>query len=126
VKLRLSLKSNSLTIEAEASKASTAKLLTDDRPNLERGLKDAGYDVSSMKITDTSASSSSTGSGWQANGSPSRDGDQSRSSFAGRQDGEMQRRDGSSSDQAQRRQKENNPKPATDSINARPGNAVYI
>jgi len=126
VKLRLSLKSNSLTIEAEASKASTAKLLTDDRQNLERGLKDAGYDVASMKITDTSASSSSNGGGWQSSGSPNRDGDQSRSSFSGRQDGEMQRRDGSPSEQSQRRAKETNPQTTADAGNGKRGNAVYI
>jgi chemotaxis protein MotD len=126
VKLRLSLKSNSLEIEAEASKASTAKLLVDDRPNLEKGLKDAGYDVSSLKIADASASSSSTGNGWLSGGSQSRDGEQSRSNFAGRQDGEMQRGDGSSSDQAQRRPKQNNPQTATAEGAVRSGNAVYI
>lgn len=127
VRLRLSLRSNSLSIEAEASKASTAKLLNDDRPNLERGLKDAGYDISSMKITDASASSSMNSNGWQTNGSPSRDGDPSRSGFMGRQDGEMQRRDGSPSDQAQRRPRESNPQPAPAEVaSSRSGNAVYI
>ncbi|HML27324.1 MAG TPA: flagellar hook-length control protein FliK [Hyphomicrobium sp.] len=127
VKLRMSLSSNSLTIEAEASKSSTAKLLNDDRPNLERGLKDAGYDISSLKITDTSASSNSNSSGWQTNGSPSRDGDQSRSGFAGRQDGEMQRRDGSSFDQSQRRSRDPNSQTAqADAAAVRSGNAIYI
>ncbi|MFA5957158.1 flagellar hook-length control protein FliK [Hyphomicrobium sp.] len=127
VKLHLSLKANSLSIEAETSKAATAKLLNDDRPNLERGLKDAGYDISSVKITDASASTSSNSSGWQANGSPSRDGDPARSGFGGRQDGEMQRRDGSPSDQAQRRPKDDNPKAAqAEVVGGRGGNAVYI
>lgn len=127
VRLRLSLSSNSLSIEAEASKASTAKLLNDDRPNLERGLKDAGYDISSMKITDTSASSTMSSNGWQTNGSPSRDGDPSRSGFMGRQDGEMQRRDGSPSDQAQRRPRESTQQLAPAEVaGVRSGNAVYI
>ncbi len=129
VKLRLSLKSNSLSIEAEASKASTAKLLSDDRTNLERGLRDAGYDISSMKITDVSASTSSNASGWQGNNPQSSDGGQARSNFAGRQDGEMQRREGSGSmsDQSQRRQKEDNPQTkSSDVTNGRLGNAVYI
>lgn len=127
VRLRLSLQSNSLSIEAETSKASTAKLLNDDRQNLERGLKDAGYDVSNMKITDTSASNSANSNGWQANGAPQRDADQSRSSFMGRQDGDMPRRDGSPSDQAQRRPKEPAPQTApADVVAGRLGNAVYI
>lgn len=127
VKLRLSLKSNSLAIEAEASKASTAKLLNDDRASLERGLRDAGYDVSSMKITDVSASSSSSGSNWQTGGSPSRDGDQARSGFTSGQNNEMQRRDASTFNQSQRRPKEDQPKTASLELpNARPSNAVYI
>lgn len=127
VKLRMSLSSNSLTIEAEASKSSTAKLLNDDRPNLERGLKDAGYDISSLKITDTSASSNSSSNGWQPNGSSSRDGDQSRSGLMGRQDGEMQRRDGSSFDQGQRRSRESSSQTTQADVAAvRSGNAIYI
>lgn len=127
VRLRLSLSSNSLSIEAEASKASTAKLLNDDRPNLERGLKDAGYDISSVKITDASAATSTNSNGWQTNGSPSRDGDQSRSGFMSRQDGDMQRREGSPSDQPQRRARESNPQAApADVVSVRSGNAVYI
>ncbi|MBS0253108.1 MAG: flagellar hook-length control protein FliK [Proteobacteria bacterium] len=128
VRIRLSLSSNSLSIEAEASKASTAKLLTDDRPNLERGLKDAGYDISSIKITDASASASANANGWQTNGSPSRDGDPSRSGFMSRQDGgDMQRRDGSPSDQTNRRSRESHPQPAPAEVaSSRSGNAVYI
>jgi len=127
VKLRLSLKSNSLAIEAEASKASTAKLLNDDRVSLERGLRDAGYDVSSMKVTDASASISANASNWQPGGSPPRDGDQARSGFAGRQDGNAQNRDGAMFNQPQRRQKEDNPQAATaDLTNGRLGNALYI
>src|SRR5262249_36835919 len=91
VRLRLSLKSNSLAIEAEGSKAATAKILNDDRTSLERGLRDAGYDVSSLKITETAASNSASPNG-QTTGSPFRDGDQARSNFAGRQDGDSQRR----------------------------------
>ena len=52
VTLRLSLKSNVLSVEAEATKASTAKLLSDDRDALTKSLRDAGYDVSTLKITD--------------------------------------------------------------------------
>lgn len=127
VRLRLSLSSNSLSIEAEASKASTAKLLNDDRPNLERGLKDAGYDISSVKITDASAPASTNSNGWQTNGSPSRDADPSRSGFMGRQEGEMQRREGSPSDQPQRRARESNPQAApADAVSVKSGNAVYI
>ncbi|MBS0235479.1 MAG: flagellar hook-length control protein FliK [Proteobacteria bacterium] len=127
VKLRLSLKSNSLAIEAEASKASTAKLLNDDRVSLERGLRDAGYDVSSMKVTDASASNSANSSNWQAGGSPPRDGDQARSGFAGRQDSNAQNRDGAMFNQPQRRQKEDNPQTTTaDLTNGRLGNALYI
>lgn len=126
VRLRLSLKSNSLAIEAEASKAATAKILNDDRTSLERGLRDAGYDVSSLKISEASSSNSASSNG-QTSGSPFRDGDQARSNFTGRQDGDAQRRDGSSSDQAQRRQKDNSQQTsAGDLQNSRPGNAVYI
>ncbi len=127
VKLHLSLTSNSLAIEAEASKSSTAKILSDDRGTLERGLKDAGYDLSSLKITDASASGSTSSNNWQTNGSPLRDGDQARSSFGGRQDGDMQRRDGAMSDQAQRRPKDNNGQnSSTEVANGRQGNALYI
>ncbi len=127
VRLHLSLKSNSLAIEAEASKASTAKILNDDRATLERGLKDAGYDLSSLKITDTSASGSTSSNNWQTNGSPFRDGDQARSSFGGRQDGDMQRRNESTSDQAQRRPKDNTQQSSSaDLANSRHGNALYI
>ena len=127
MRLHLSLKSNSLAIEAEASNASTAKILSDDRGSLERGLKDAGYDLSSLKITDASASGSTSSNNWQTNGSPSRDGDQARSSFAGRQDGDMQRREGSTPDQAQRRPKDNNQQNSSaDLANSRQGNALYI
>jgi hypothetical protein len=128
VKLHMSLKDNALSIEAEASKASTAKLLGDDRVNLEKGLRDAGYDLSSMKITDASASSSANSNNWQQNSSPSRDGDQARSNSSGRQDGDAQRRDdGSASDQAQRRAKDNRSQPASsDGGSSRVGNAVYI
>lgn len=127
VRLRLSLNSNSLAIEAEASKASTAKILNDDRTSLERGLRDAGYDVASLKITDTSTSNSTSSNGWQTSGSPFRDGDQARSNFAGRQDGDAQQRDGSLRDQAQRRQRDNSQQTsAGDLPNSRQGNAVYI
>ncbi|MET0407032.1 MAG: flagellar hook-length control protein FliK, partial [Hyphomicrobium sp.] len=121
------LKSNSLTIEAEASKASTAKLLNDDRMSLEHGLRDAGYDVSSLKISDVSASGSSNSSGWLTNGSPAREGDQARSGFTSQQDGQMQRRDGSTSDQASRRQKDERPQSASgEPTGGRTSDAVYI
>ena len=129
VKLHMSLKDNALTIEAQASKASTAQMLNDDRTSLEKGLRDAGYDVSSVKITDASGSASTNSNGWQSNGSQSRDSDQARSSFSGRQEGDMQRRDGggSPSDQAQRRAKDTRPQPATPEVTSgRLGNAVYI
>lgn len=126
VRLRLSLKSNSLAIEAEASKAATAKILNDDRTSLERGLRDAGYDVSSLKISEASSSNSASSNG-QTSGSPFRDGDQARSNFTGRQDGDAQRRDGSSSDQAQRRQKDNSQQTSAGELqNSRQSNAVYI
>ncbi|WP_045834913.1 flagellar hook-length control protein FliK [Hyphomicrobium sp. 99] len=127
VRLRMSLKSNSLEIEADASKAATAKILNDDRTSLERGLRDAGYDVASLKITDISSSNAMSSNGQQTNGSPSREGDQARSNFAGQQDGNSQRRDGATSDQAQRRPQDHSQKTAAgDPTNSRAGGAVYI
>lgn len=78
VKIHMSLKDNALTIEAQASKASIAQMLNDDRTHLENGLRDAGYDVASVKITDASASASTNSNGWQSNGSQSRDSEQAR------------------------------------------------
>jgi len=126
VRLRMSLKSNALEIEADASKAATAKILIDDRTSLERGLRDAGYDVTSLKITDVSSSNATNSSGQQANGSPSRDGDQARTNFAGQQDGGSQRREGAMFGQPQRRQQDQSQQTSADSANGRAGGAVYI
>ena len=100
VRLKLSLKSNALDIDAEASKASTAKLLDDDRKGLEQSLRDAGYDVKNLKIADASSSSNANLNNPQNGaGSSFQDGNQGRMNFAGRQDnGNMQRRDGAMPD----------------------------
>jgi chemotaxis protein MotD len=129
VTLRLSLKSNVLTVEAEAAKASTAKLLSDDRDALTKSLRDAGYDVSTLKITDAGASAATavpaaaTTSGMQF-----QDNGQTRMGFAQRQDGDLQRRDGSTPDQSQQRSRNNSPQnsAATDAANTRQANAIYI
>ena len=128
IRLRMTLKSNALEIEADASKAATAKILNDDRSSLERGLRDAGYDVTSLKVSDVSASSSTGANGQQTGGSLPRDaGDQARSNFAGNQDSNSQRRDGTS-DEAQRRRQDQSQQQATaaDSVTGRAGGAVYI
>ena len=124
VRLRMSLKSNALEIEADASKAATAKILIDDRTSLERGLRDAGYDVTSLKITDVSSSNATNSSGQQANGSPSRDGDQARTSFAGQ--GDSQRRESATFGQPQRRQQDQSQKASADLASGGAGGAVYI
>jgi chemotaxis protein MotD len=129
VTLRLSLKSNVLSVEAEATKASTAKLLSDDRDALTKSLRDAGYDVSTLKITDAGASAATavpaaaTTSGMQF-----QDNGQTRMGFAQRQDGDLQRRDGSTPDQSQQRSRNNSPQnsAATDAANTRQANAIYI
>jgi hypothetical protein len=129
VTLRLSLKSNVLTVEAEASKASTAKLLSDDRDALEKSLRDAGYDVSTLKITDAGASSATaTTAAAPTGGMQFQDNGQARMGFAQRQDGDLQRRDGSTPDQPQQRSRSNNPQnsAATDAANSRQTNAIYI
>ncbi|MBS0267482.1 MAG: flagellar hook-length control protein FliK [Proteobacteria bacterium] len=126
VRLRMSLKSNALEIEADASKAATAKILIDDRTSLERGLRDAGYDVTSLKITDVSSSNATNSSGQQANGSPSRDGDQARANFAGQQEGDSQRREGTMFGQPQRRQQDQSQQTSAASASGRAGGAVYI
>ncbi len=126
VRLRMSLKSNALEIEADASKAATAKILIDDRTSLERGLRDAGYDVTSLKITDVSSSNATNSSGQQAYGSPSRDGDQARPNFAGQQDGDSQRRESATFGQPQRRQQNQTQQPSADLASGRAGGAVYI
>lgn len=126
VRLRMSLKSNALEIEADASKAATAKILNDDRTSLERGLRDAGYDVTSLKITDVSSSNAMNSSGQQANGSPSRDGDQARPNFTGQQDGNSQRREGATFGQPQRRQQDQSQQTSADLASGRAGGAVYI
>lgn len=131
VKLKLSLKSNELSIEAETSKAATAKILNDDRDSLKQNLQNAGYDVSALKITDASASSAmgsnSSQTGSQT-GSPFQDNSQARASFAERQGGDTQRRDSAAQDQGQQRSGRDNPRgsEATDTTAPRQGNAVYI
>ncbi|AGK59394.1 flagellar hook-length control protein [Hyphomicrobium denitrificans 1NES1] len=129
VRLKLSLKSSALDIDAEASKASTAKLLDDDRKGLEQSLRDAGYDVKSLKIADISAGSNSTlNNSLNNSGSSFQDGSQARANFAGRQDESMPRREGGMPDQSQQRQRDNNQKtsPAPDVASGRQANAIYI
>jgi chemotaxis protein MotD len=130
VRVRLSLKSNSLEIDAEASKASTAKLLNDDRKGLEQSLRDAGYDVSSLKIADVaSGNNAGLNSSLNGGGSSFQDGGQARANFAGRQDGNMQGRNGATPDQSQQQQsRNNNPKgsPGPEMAKARRSNEIYI
>ncbi len=128
IHLRMTLKSNALEIEADVSKAATAKILNDDRSSLERGLRDAGYDVTSLKISDTSANNSTTANSQQNGGQATRDGsDQARSNFAGNQDSNSQRREGAMSDESQhRRQDQPQQTSASDPVSGRAGSAVYI
>jgi len=128
VKLRLSLKANTLSIEAEASKATTARMLNDDRDGLTQNLRDAGYDVSSLKITDAAQTSSAGSNNSQTGGSPFQDGGQARASFSERRDGDMQRRDGAPQGQTQQRQKNSDSETtrAADAPAARQSNAIYI
>ena len=129
VTLRLSLKSNVLSVEAEATKASTAKLLSDDRDALTKSLRDAGYDVSTLKITDAGASgATAVTAAPPTSGMQFQDNGQTRMGFAQRQDGDLQRRDGSTPDQSQQRSRSNNPQTsaATDAANSRQANAIYI
>lgn len=132
VRLKLSLKSNALDIDAEASKASTAKLLDDDRKGLEQSLRDAGYDVKNLKIADASAGSNANLNNSQNGaGSSFQDGSQGRMNFAGRQDnGNMERREGATPDQSQqqRSHRDNNQKGSTSSeaASGRQSNAIYI
>jgi flagellar hook-length control protein FliK len=129
VRIRLSLKSNALDIDAEASKASTAKLLDDDRKGLEQSLRNAGYDVTSLKISDVSAAASSNlNNSLNGGGSSFQDSSQARASLAGRQDGNAQGRNGAMPDQSQQRSRDNNQKnsPAPEIANRRQGNAIYI
>jgi hypothetical protein len=132
VRLKLSLKSNALDIDAEASKASTAKLLDDDRKSLEQSLRDAGYDVKNLKIADASSSSNANLNNSQNGaGSSFQDGGQGRTNFAGRQDnGNMQRREGATPDQSQQQRspRDNNHKgsPSSDVASGRQSNAIYI
>jgi hypothetical protein len=130
VRLRLSLKSNALDIDAEASKASTAKLLDSDRKGLEQSLRDAGYDVKSMKIADASASNNANlNNSSNGNGSSFQDGSQARGNFSGRQDGNMGRRDGAMPDQSQQQQSRDDGRkgaPASDVAGRRQSDAIYI
>jgi len=129
VRLKLSLKSNALDIDAETSKAATAKMLEDDRKGLEQSLRDAGYDVKSLKIAETSAAGNSSLNSSLNNGSAPQDGNQARANFAGRQDENMQRRDGGGSDHPQQRSRNDNPKaaaPGAETTSSRQTDAVYI
>jgi flagellar hook-length control protein FliK len=133
VRLKLSLKSNALDIDAEASKASTAKLLDDDRKSLEQSLRNAGYDVKNLKIADASASNNANLNNSQNGaGSSFQDGNQGRMNFAGRQDnGNMQqRREGTLPDQSQQQRspRDNNQKgsPSSEVASGRQSNAIYI
>jgi len=133
VRLKLSLKSNALDIDAEASKASTAKLLDDDRKSLEQSLRNAGYDVKNLKIADASASNNANLNNSQNGaGSSFQDGNQQRMNFAGRQDnGNMQqRREGALPDQSQQQRspRDDNQKgsPSSEVASGRQSNAIYI
>jgi hypothetical protein len=130
VRLKLSLKSNALDIDAEASKASTAKLLDSDRKGLEQSLRDAGYDVKSMKIADASASNSANlNNSSNGNGSSFQDGSQARGNFSGRQDGNMGRRDGAMPDQSQQQHSRDDSRkgaPTSDVAGRRQSDAIYI
>jgi hypothetical protein len=137
VSLRLSLRANVLTVEAEASKASTAKLLSADRSILERNLRDAGYELSSLKIKDGGSSgaaalnvvtAAAAAPPSQAGGVPFQDGGQPRFGFAQYQGGDTQRRDSSSHDRSQQRSRGDTPQtsPVSDAGGVRQGNAIYI
>lgn len=122
VKVRLTLQANTLDINAEVSKASTAKLLNDDRTGLEQSLRDSGYDVSSLKIADVSASNAAN-----LNGSANpQNGGEARASFAGRQDADQQRRDGAPSDQSQQRSSGGRSGNGTHEPNTRATSGIYI
>ena len=128
VHLRLSLRSNTLTIEAETSKASTAKLLNDDRGILKQNLSDAGYDLSTLKITDAGTNNSTGSNSSLAGGTQFQDNGQTRAGFAQRQDGDLQRRDGSTPDESQQRSNggSSQSSPSSDTTSTRQSNAIYI
>lgn len=128
VRLKLSLKASALDIDAEASKAATARLLDDDRKGLEQSLRDAGYDVKSLKISDISSSSNSNLNSSLNNGSSTfQDGSQARANLGGRQDDGMPRRDGEMPDQSQHRRRNDGQQPSSaDVANGRQANAIYI
>jgi hypothetical protein len=137
VSLKLSLRANVLTVEAEASKASTAKLLSADRSILERNLRDAGYELSSLKIKDGGSSgaaalnvvtAAAAAPPSHAGGVPFQDGGQPRFGFAQYQGGDTQRRDSSSHDRSQQRSRGDTAQtsPVTDAGGVRQANAIYI
>ncbi len=128
VRLKLSLKASALDIDAEASKAATARLLDDDRKGLEQSLRDAGYDVKSLKISDISSSSNSNLNSSLNNGSSTfQDGSQARANLGGRQDDGMPRRDGEMPDQSQHRRRNDGQQPSSaDLASGRQANAIYI
>ncbi len=128
VRLKLSLKASALDIDAEASKAATAKLLDDDRKGLEQSLRDAGYDVKNLKISDISSSSNSNLNSSLNNGSSTfQDGSQARANLGGRQDEGMPRREGEMPDQSQQRRRNDSQQPSSaDIASGRQANAIYI
>jgi hypothetical protein len=128
VRLKLSLKASALDINAETSKAATAKLLDDDRKGLEQSLRDAGYDVKSLKVSDISSSSNSNlNSSLNNGGSSFQDGSQARANPSGRQDDGMPRREGGMPDQSQQRRRDDSQKSsAAEVASGRQANAIYI
>ncbi|MFA7306094.1 MAG: flagellar hook-length control protein FliK [Hyphomicrobium sp.] len=128
VRLKLTLKASALDINAETSKAATAKLLDDDRKGLEQSLRDAGYDVKSLKVSDISASfNSNLNSSLNNGGSSFQDGSQARANLGGRQDDGMPRREGGMPDQSQQRRRDDSQKSsAAEVASGRQANAIYI
>ena len=126
VRLRLSLKDNVLAIEAEASKTSTAKMLTDDRDALEKSLKDAGYDVSAVRISGVSTDNSSSGTLGANSFTSSGQGYQdSRAAFSfGRQDSSAGGNNGSAF--SNNGQRDDAPKETVSRNGAASGVNVYI
>ncbi|MBA2125942.1 hypothetical protein DLM45_06850 [Hyphomicrobium methylovorum] len=122
VKVRMSLRENALEIDAAASKASTAKLLHDDRKGLEQSLRESGYDVSSLKISEASTSSSANFN----SGTNPQDGGQARTGFLGQQASDQQRREGAPSDQSQQRSSGERSNSGRNESDARQTSGIYI
>lgn len=127
VKLKLSLKDNALAIDAEATKATTASLLKDGRGVLEQNLREAGYDVAAVRISDVSAGPSASFNGNASTGGSanSRSGEwqQQAQSSGGGDDG--QRSSGSGSEQ-QRRFRQTQEQSGTRSSDRPQPKGVYI